>query len=94
MRVTKIGNKNWEFKASKLIHIKGKIWELAKLRVVRNIEWENNSKIYLFLEPNFDFFKLEKDSMNLLIFQFRKFSKFVDFPIWISTIPQILQFRK
>ena len=38
LRVTKIGNKNWEVIAPKLIYIKGQIWELAKLRVVRNFE--------------------------------------------------------
>ena len=32
-------------KVSKLIYIKGQIWELAKLQVVRNIEWTNNFKI-------------------------------------------------
>ena len=41
LRVTKIGNE----KLRKLIYMKGQIRELAKLRVVRNIEWIDNSKI-------------------------------------------------
>ena len=50
LRVTTLENKNWEEKESKFIYVKGQIWESAKLRVVRNIEWTNNSKISYFLE--------------------------------------------
>ena len=42
IRVTKIGNKTWE----NWFISKG--WESAKLRVVRNIESKNNSKIVIF----------------------------------------------
>ena len=45
LQVTTIENENWEDKVSKFIHIKGQIWESAKLREVRNIEWTNNFKI-------------------------------------------------
>ena len=45
LRVTTIEIENWEDKASKFIYIEGQIWESAKLRVVRNIEWTKNSKI-------------------------------------------------
>ena len=62
--VTKIGNRNWEVK----------VWKLAKLRVERNIEWMNISKMYQFFWiscfPNW------KNSKNLLIFQFETFQKF------------------
>ena len=54
LRVTKIGNENWEVKASKLIYIKKQIRELEKLRIVWNIE-KNNSKIWQFMRPNFGF---------------------------------------
>ena len=33
-------------KIQKFIYFNGQIWELAKLRVVRNIECTNNSKIF------------------------------------------------
>ena len=49
LRVITIKNENWEDKASKFIYIKREIWESAKLRVVRNIEWTNNFKICQFL---------------------------------------------
>ena len=65
--------KKLQVKTSKLIYIKEQIWELAKLRVVRNIEWTNNSKI-----ANF--------SSQTLIFQIEKILKFLNFTIW--TIPK------
>ena len=43
LRLTTLENENWE--ESEFIHIKGQIWESTKLRLVRNIEWTNNSKI-------------------------------------------------
>ena len=46
LRVATSENENWEEKESKFIYIKGQIWESAKLRVVRNIEWTTNSKIF------------------------------------------------
>ena len=45
LRLTTLENENWEEKKSKFIYIKGQIWESTKLRLVRNIEWTNNSKI-------------------------------------------------
>ena len=48
--VATIGDEHSEDEALKLIYIKGQIWESAKLQVVRNIEWTNNSKILQFLE--------------------------------------------
>ena len=44
VELTTLKNENWEEKESKFIYIKGQ-WESAKLRVVQNIEWTNNSKI-------------------------------------------------
>ena len=67
INVTKIGNKNWEVKASKLIYIKEQMWELVKSRAVWNIEGTNNFKICKFFEPNFDFSNWKK-SIKLLIF--------------------------
>ena len=67
LRVTLIENKNWEIEALKLIYMQGQIWELAKLRVVWNIEWVNNSKVYQFLKPNFGFPNLNLFG-NVLIF--------------------------
>ena len=45
LRVSTVQNENWKPKESKFIHIEGQIWESAKLRVVRNIEWTKNSEI-------------------------------------------------
>ena len=53
--------------------IKGQTWEWAKLRVVRNIEWTINSEIANFWSQT-------------LIFQIKKISKFLNFPI--SAIPE------
>ena len=60
-------------------YIEGQIWELAKFRVVRNIQWTNIYKICQFLEQNFDFPNW-KNSRNLWIFQIIKFWKFFNFP--------------
>ena len=68
-----MGNKSWEVEASKLSYIKERIWELGKLRVVRNIECIKNCKIANFWSQT-------------LIFQIRNFSKSLNFPIW--TIPE------
>ena len=74
------GNGNWEDKTSKLIYIKGEIWDSIKLRA--NIELTNDKRLANFL--NFDSSRNWKNSENLLIFQFGK-SKI--FPIW--KIPKI-----
>ena len=37
-------------KIKKFIYTNAEIWELAKLRLVSEIEWTNNSKIFKFLE--------------------------------------------
>ena len=42
---TRIWNKSWEVKASILIYIEEQIWELAKLQIVRNIEWTGGGQI-------------------------------------------------
>ena len=83
---TRIWNKSWKVKASKLIYIKGQIWELTKSRVVRNIEWMNNCKIANFGSQIF-IFQIEK---NLEISLFSnldnskkfKFGKSEKFAIW------------
>ena len=70
----------------KLIYIKGKIWGLAKLRVMRNIEWTNSSKIANFCSQIL-VFRIEKiieigkffNSKNSENLHFRKFEKFA---IW------------
>ena len=61
-----------------MIYIKEQIWELAKLRVVRNIEWKNNSKIANFCGQT-------------LILQIEKILKFLNFSIW--TIPKTSSLR-
>ena len=63
-----------------------KAFELAKLRVVRNIKWTKHSKICQFLELNFSFPNW-KNSKIFLMFQIVKFWKFVDFQI--CKIPKI-----
>ena len=74
MRVNKIGNENWKVETSKLIYIKGQIWELAKLGIVRNIERTENSKICQFLELNFDFPNWKNSRLIFPIVKFQKFS--------------------
>ena len=79
----------------KLIDIKGKIWELAKLRVMLNIEWTNSSKIANFISRIL-VFQIEKilesckffDSENSRNLQFRKFENFA---IW--KIPKIANLK-
>ena len=56
----------------------GQIWEFAKLWVVRNIEWTNNSEIVNLFS-------------QILVFKIEKFYKFVNYPIW--TIKKITIFR-
>ena len=46
LRVITLENENLKEKESKFIYIKGQIQESVNLRVVRNIEWTNNSKIF------------------------------------------------
>ena len=84
--VTKI-----EKKLRKLIYIKGKIWELAKLRIVRIIERPNKSNFANFFSQIL-VFQIGKILNFFLIFQFGKFEK-----LSICKIPksfEILQFRK
>ena len=69
-----------------MIYIKRQIWELAKLRAMRNIEWQKQFQNFQFLEPNLDF-RNWKTYRSLLIFkvqQFQKFAigKFQECPIW------------
>ena len=90
-RVNKIGNKNLDVKVSTLFYIKGKIWELVKLWIVRNIKWTNDSEICQFSESNFGFPNWE-NFRNLLIFQIPKFQKFPNFTI--SKLVQILLLTK
>ena len=61
-----------------LIYVIGQIRKLAKLRVVQNIERTKKSKICQFLEPNIVF----PNFGIFLIFQIRKFCKFVNCSIW------------
>ena len=55
-----------------MINIKGQIREWTKLRVVRNIEWMNNSKIANFWSQTV-IFQIEKKCRNFSILQFGQF---------------------
>ena len=52
---------------SRLIYIKEQMWELVELRVVRNIEWTNNSNIRHFWSQIL-VFQIGKNSINFSIF--------------------------
>ena len=64
------------------MYIKRQIWESAKFQVARNIESTKIPEFANFF--NFDSFPNWKNSENLLIFQLRKFLKFL-----IHNIPYI-----
>ena len=88
--VNKIDNKNSKVKTSKLIYIKGQIWELAKSRAMQNFEWGEQFQNFTIFKIKFSFSKLEIFLINLLlvqiiklgnllIFRFGKFQKFPKF---------------
>ena len=57
-------------------NFKDQKWEFAKLRIVRNIKWTNKTKIFQFLESNYDFPNCKKNSQIL------KFGKSSNFYYW------------
>ena len=85
LRITKIRNKNWEAKASKLIYIKGQVWEIAS-----SVEYQMDKKFQnlLIFGAKFRFSKFEKN-VTKSIFKIVNFWNFLNF-----TISKIIKFLK